>query len=203
MLTQIYQKIDIGTIASKLKASYNPNNANNPIKYYNVARVGSRAYYGDPNNGELNWYQSPTVWYTNPQDGLATIKPNDNSTILDTDGRVYPVAITTEAGTYPFYVTFANIGQFNDSGTLGRIMGGGDGKSGTMSGETYDQQVCYYKVCRIDDPDCGGPFCEMVVEIIAMIKQTNVTIMMKNVQMEENLNNVKKTFVLKVIRMLV
>ena len=147
---------DIGTIASKLKASYNPNDANNPIKYYNVARVGSRAYYGDPENHELNWYQSPTVWYTNPQDGLATIKPNDNSTILDTDGRVYPVAITTEAGTYPFYVTFANIGQFNDSGTLGRIMGGGDGKSGTMSGETYDQQVCYYKVCRIDDPDCDG-----------------------------------------------
>lgn len=147
---------DIGTIASKLKSNYNPNDANNPIKYYNVARVGSRAYYGDPENHELNWYQSPTVWYTNPQDGLATIKPNDNSTILDTDGRVYPVAITTEAGTYPFYVTFANIGQFNDSGTLGRIMGGGDGKSGTMSGETYDQQVCYYKVCRIDDPDCDG-----------------------------------------------
>ncbi len=154
------ESIDISTIASELQANYDPNKENNQIKYYNVARVGSRAYYGDPNKGELNWYQSPTVWYTNPQDGLATTKPNDNSTIIDTDGRVYPVAINTEAGTYPFYVTFANIGQFNDSGTLGRIMGGGDNKPGTMSGETYDQQVCYYKICRIDDPDCDKEYCD-------------------------------------------
>ena len=142
----------------KSEEALNPNDKLDTVKYYNAARVGSRAFYGRTDGFE--WYQSATQFYTIAPDGIVTTNKNaQNATIIDTDGRVYPVAINTPEGTYPFYVTFSNIGQFNESGALGRIMGGGDGKAGTMSGETYDQQVCYYQVCRIDDPYCYGQYC--------------------------------------------
>ena len=143
------------SIASKLQGEYDPNGSLNTVAYYDAGSVGSRAFYGRTNGFE--WYQSATQFYTIAPDGIVTTNKNaQNATIIDTDGRVYPVAINTPEGTYPFYVTFANIGQFNETGALGRIMGGGNGKAATMSGEAYDQQVCYYQVCRIDDPTCPG-----------------------------------------------
>jgi hypothetical protein len=154
------------------------------VEFYDVARTGSKAVYGrHPYTGEVTidgktyrkydmqettqsvdggfeFYQSATQFFTTSPNGIVTTNRNaQNANIIDTDGRVYPVAINTPEGTYPFYVTFAQIGQFNESGALGRIMGGGDGKAGTMSGEAYDQQVCYYQVCRIDDPTCFGQYC--------------------------------------------
>ncbi|MBE6158256.1 MAG: hypothetical protein E7159_00300 [Firmicutes bacterium] len=161
-------KIDLGmppqesqekdSIANKLQGEYDPNGSLNTVAYYNAGSVGSKAFYGRTNGFE--WYQSATQFYTIAPDGIVTTnKGAQNATILDTDGRVYPVAINTPEGTYPFYVTFSNIGQFNETGALGRIMGGGNGKAATMSGEAYDQQVCYYQVCRIDDPTCFGQYC--------------------------------------------
>ena len=141
------------------------------VRYFNVGRVGSVAFYGrhDYKGSKFEWYQSATQFYTIAPDGIITTnKGAQNANILDTDGRVYPVAINTPEGTYPYYITFANIGQFNESGSLGRIMGGGDGKAGTMSGETYDQEVCYYQVCRIDDPTCFGQYCEYNGEKISL-----------------------------------
>lgn len=146
------------------------------VEYYNAARVGSRATYGRYNylgqegcsssyrsdsgsRGDYcyEFYQSAKQFYTQAPDGVVTTNPSgDNKTILSTDGRVYPVAITTPAGEYPFYLKLANIGQFGESSSLGRIMGGGDGKGGTMSGDYGDTEVCYYEVCRVDDPDCGN-----------------------------------------------
>lgn len=145
-------------VSSTLNSKIDPNNNMDVIEYFNVARVGSKATYGrtEYNGVKYEFYQSDKQFYTIAPDGLVTTNPSGkNATILDTDGRVYPVAINTPEGQYPFYVTFANIGQFNESGALGRIMGGGDGKAGTMSGEAYDTEVCYYEVCRVDDPTCG------------------------------------------------
>ena len=161
-------KIDLGmppqesqekdSIASKLQGEYDPNGSLNTVAYYNAGSVGSRTFYGRTDGFE--WYQSATQFYTIAPDGIVTTNKNaQNATIIDTDGRVYPVSINTPEGTYPFYVTFSNIGQFNETGALGRIMGGGNGKAATMSGEAYDQQVCYYQVCRIDDPTCFGQYC--------------------------------------------
>ena len=153
-----------------------PNIENDVIEYYDVARVGSRATYGrytdtgqdgcskghvsDPSSAGrgsycYEFYQSAKQFYTQAPDGIVTTNPSgENKTILSTDGRVYPVSITTPAGEYPFYLKIANIGQFNESSSLGRIMGGGDGKGGILSGEYGDTEVCYYEVCRVDDPDC-------------------------------------------------
>ena len=152
-------------------------NNNMPIdktEYYNVARVGSRSTFGRytadnregctssyiPNAGDrynycYEFYQSAKQFYTTPPDGLATLNPTENSTLLSTDGRVYPVTITTSPGRHKFSLTLSNIGQYGESPALGRIMGGDGGKQGTMSGEYGDEQVCYYEVCRFDDPDCN------------------------------------------------
>ena len=146
--------------------------------YYNVTMVGSRATYGrythtggeNCSRGYINgkgdrdsycyeFYQSGKQFYAGPPDGLATTNPGENSTILSTDGRVYPVAINTRAKTYQFEVRFSNIGQFNETGSLGRIMGGGDGKQGTMQGKLKDTEVCNYKVCRVDDRTCSNKLC--------------------------------------------
>ena len=144
--------------------------------YYNVASVGSRSTYGRytyngeenctssyiPNKGSRSsycyeFYQSAKQFFTQAPDGIVTTSPSgSNKTILSTDGRVYPVAITTPPGKYKFELKLSQIGQYNESRSLGRIMGGGDGKSGTMSGTYGDAEVCYYEVCRIDDEDCGG-----------------------------------------------
>lgn len=150
----------------------------NDITYHNAGTVGSRATYGrysinnadgcsssfvadagSPGDYCYEFYRSGKEFYTTPPNGEATTSPvNENSSLIaDPDGYVYPVSIRTPEGKYPYYVKFANIGQFGDvnGAALGRIMGGGNGKPGTMSGDSYDVEVCYYKVCRIDDPDCG------------------------------------------------
>ena len=143
--------------------------------YYNVSRVGSRSTFGRytsenqegcsssyrPDSGSRSdycyeFYQSAKQFYTTPPDGLATINPTENSTLLSTDGRVYPVTITTSPGRHKFSLTLSNIGQYGESSALGRIMGGDGNKQGTLSGEYGDEQVCYYEVCRFDDPDCNN-----------------------------------------------
>ena len=156
------------------------------VGYYDVARVGSRATYGRYTStgdegcsssyinglgGEGNYcyefYQSAKQFYSQSPDGIVSTDPSGpNKTIVGTDGRVYPVAITTPAGTYPYYVSFANIGQYNESTLLGRIMGGGD-TAPTMSGEYGDTDVCYYEVCRKDDPNCQKDINETCATVIA------------------------------------
>lgn len=159
-----------GDAGRKSEEALNPNDNMDEVAYFNAGSVGSRAFYGRTDGFE--WYQSATQFYTIAPDGIVTTNKNaQNATIIDTDGRVYPVSINTPEGTYPFYVTFSQIGQFNETGALGRIMGGGNGKAATMSGEAYDQQVCYYQVCRVDDPTCNGPsgqVCEYNGQKISM-----------------------------------
>jgi hypothetical protein len=125
--------------------------------YYQVSRIGSEASYTCADNGDgYCYYRSNTAFYTYPQDGLAVTKPVDNSTIIATDGYVYPVTITTQGGVHNYRLTFKNIGQYFESGSLGRIMGGNGGKIGTRSGEQQDYEACYYDVCPTTDPNCGN-----------------------------------------------
>ena len=138
-------------------------------EYSQVGRVGSQISYGRyDNDGKLvnggnsaadsfEFYRSAKQFFTYPPDGLVTLNGNlDNATILGKDGYVYPVAINTPEGTYQFYVKFANIGQYFESGQLGRIMGS---SNAVMQGEFEDTQVCNYEVCRMDDPDCNPNPC--------------------------------------------
>ena len=144
-------------VSSTLNSKIDPNNNMDVIEYFNVARVGSKATYGrtEYNGVKYEFYQSDKQFYTIAPDGLVTTNPSGkNATILDTDGRVYPVAINTPEGQYPFYVTFANIGQFTESTSLGRLMGGGDGKRAVLQGNYGDTEVCHYEVCRFDDKYC-------------------------------------------------
>ncbi|MBR1416313.1 MAG: hypothetical protein IJ572_00655 [Bacilli bacterium] len=146
-----------------------------PADYYRVYRVGSKSIYGrSAVGGEIStgsscegcveYYQSATQFYTTSPKGTITTSPVGDSSILDTDGRVYPVTISSSEGTHPYYVRFSQIGQYSQGGGLGRIMGGNNGIQGTLS--FADTEACYYEVCRIDDPDCGnnddsGTICNM------------------------------------------
>ncbi len=160
------------------------------VEFYDVARTGSKAVYGrHVQNGEetidgttyrkydmqettqsvdggFEFYQSATQFFTTSPNGIVTTNRNaQNANIIDTDGRVYPVAINTPENVYGFSVKFSNIGQFNETGTLGRIMGGGDGKPGTMVGEYGDTQVCWYNVLR-NPPNEGDIYCTATNEWI-------------------------------------
>ena len=127
-------------------------------EYYQVTRIGSLAKYTcDGTTDSFCYYRSQVPFYTYPQDGLATNKKDvANSTIIEKDGYVYPVTITTAAGVHNYKVSFKQIGQYFESGYLGRIMGGNGGKVGTRSGEEQDYEACYYDVCPTTDPNCGN-----------------------------------------------
>ena len=127
-------------------------------EYYQVTRIGSLAKYTcDGTTDSFCYYRSQVPFYTYPQDGIATNKKDvANSTIIEKDGYVYPVTITTAAGVHNYKVSFKQIGQYFESGYLGRIMGGNGGKVGTRSGEEQDYEACYYDVCPTTDPNCGN-----------------------------------------------
>lgn len=133
---------------------------NNSISYYNYRRIGSIDKYGDVAGQQFIYFKSMVPFYTYPSKGFVTAndkKPSDNSNIKYTlvdiddpnrgsnaaDGFVYPISLTTPAGTYTYTLKFANIGQyFNSSKNLGRIMGA----NGYLSNTAQDQYVCTYDV---------------------------------------------------------
>ncbi len=161
-----------------MPSKYGKNNRDK-VKFYDASQVGSRAQYGrfSENNENCSdrskfvagtgsasdycyeFYQSAKQFYRLHPDGLVTTnKDAEYAEILDHDGRVYPVTIQTKEGPYPYYITFTNIGQYNESGNLGRLMGGGT-KEPVLSGHLENIEVCNYEVCRIDDPNCGDDYC--------------------------------------------
>lgn len=116
-------------------------------EYYEVGRVGSVATYTC--DGGPCYYKSATQFYTYPPDGIVTTKADTtNATIIETDGRVYPVTITTSAGQHEYSLKFEQIGQYFEGTQLGRIMGGNGSKPGTLSAEGRDAEVCYYDVTK-------------------------------------------------------
>lgn len=136
--------------------------------YYNAARVGSRAAYGaytsthgacdnhSVNSDCFYFFESAKPFYTQAPDGLVTIDSSgNNKTIVDTDGKVYPVALTTKEGTYEYKLQFSNIGNYFGTTSLGRFMGSGNS---LLSGKTEDALVCNYEVERLDNPP-ENPFC--------------------------------------------
>ena len=125
------------------------------IVYYDVKRTGMISSY---NCGDYCYYRSSTAFYTYPPDGIATAwkEEDPNTTIIENDGYVFPVAITSEHGQHYFSLKFEEIGQYFDDITgnsMGRIIGGnqGRGKQGTMSGDFRNEAVCTYTIEQIPD----------------------------------------------------
>lgn len=156
------------------------------MNFYNYTRIGVIDKYGDPGvsisgstgGASFIYFKSMVPFYTYPNKGIVTTTDDGkNTTILDiddpnrgsneTDGLVYPIAITTPTGVYNYTLTYKNIGQYyNSTGNLGRIMG----DRGYLTGEAKNEYVCTYEVCNpFNDPDCpnkepeANPTCQSIV----------------------------------------
>ena len=135
---------------------FDPSRNVGSIEYNEVTRAGSISRY-TCNNGYC-YYRSATQFYTYPSDGVVTVNPanSENATLIQTDGRVYPVTITTQSGLHQYSLKFEQVGQYFESGYLGRIMGGNGSKQGTMVGAYKDSAVCTYDVPQeIPDNSCN------------------------------------------------
>ena len=124
------------------------------VSYNNVLRAASTSTYTC--DGGYCFYRSATQFFTHQPDGIVTNVPYDrNDTLIQYDGRVYPITIKTPTGLHEFKIKFANIGQYFQTGYLGRIMGGSASVNATMQGDSKDSAVCYYDVINpfVDDDD--------------------------------------------------
>lgn len=75
-------------------------------------------------------------------------------------GKSYPIALTTEPGTYFYNITFNNIGQYyNNNFSLGRIVD----DDGYINGTMANQYACYYQVEEKPNNDSLED-CEALIE---------------------------------------
>lgn len=129
---------------------------------------------------EFIYYQSSQQYWTSSNKGIYTKAPtSSNSVLVDTgdealtkneivtadgstkepNGKVYPIALSTAAGTYGYQLVFNNIGQYyNNALSLGRIVD----NNGYVSGLLSNQYVCKYEVKS--EPDTPNASCEDILE---------------------------------------
>ena len=126
------------------------------------------------------YYQSSIPYWTSSNKGIYTKAPTSSDSVLvDTgdealtkdaiisgtskakapNGKVYPIALSTAAGTYSYQLVFNNIGQYyNNTFSLGRIID----NNGYVSGLLANQYVCKYEVKS--EPDTPNASCEDILE---------------------------------------
>ena len=127
--------------------------------YGRVSRVGKTMKYEC--NGTYCYYRSESKFYTYPPDGIATTDSSvKNATIIDKDGYVYPVSITTSKGDHPYSLAFSNIGQYFGSNSYGRLMGD---SGAVLSGDYKNKAVCKYEVTYPTPDDDEDKTCTDIV----------------------------------------
>lgn len=147
------------------------------IKFKNVARIVAVAKtVNTSNEGASNmvYYKSQVPFYSITADGTVTTnKDTTNATIIANDGLVFPVELKTNVGTHNYYLTFKDIGQYENTRTLGRIMG----DKGYFTGTKENPYVCTYDVCAIDDPSCGKTpnVCQNILNTAVCKLDSNTT----------------------------
>lgn len=87
-----------------------------------------------------------------------SIKTIDGSAKTD-DGKVYPIALSTQKGTYKYEISINNVGQYyNNTLALGRIID----NNGYISGLLANKYVCKYEVKK--EPDIPKNDCDTIME---------------------------------------
>lgn len=129
---------------------------------------------------EFIYYQSSQQYWTSSNKGIYTKAPTSSDSVLvdtgdealtkneivtadgstkEPNGKVYPIALSTAAGTYSYQLIFNNIGQYyNNTFSLGRIVD----NNGYVSGLLSNQYVCKYEVKS--EPDTPNASCEDILE---------------------------------------
>lgn len=138
---------------------------------------------------EFVYFRSSKPYFTYSNKGIYTTNPNaaDDTIAIDygdkgltndtitsgtnddkkSTGKSYPIALSTEPGTYYYNITFNNIGQYyNNTFSLGRIVDDNGYINGTMASE----YSCYYNVEKptIENKD----ECEKLIENAAAVCKT-------------------------------
>lgn len=106
--------------------------------------------------------------------GTIVLKPGttDLYTLLCKENDCLPVSLNTPTGVFNFTFKFKDIGQYNDTNQLGRLMGGAPSKSSVFDAVgVAAAYVCHYinncpdctvscePDCEFDDPDPTCPDC--------------------------------------------
>lgn len=101
-------------------------------------------------------YKPATVFYSKLPTGEMKCFQNGNKPNPEKDyvkvGQVFPIAMTTEEGTYNYTITYGNLGQYNDDNSTGRITG--------YSNSVYEalgysnEYVCNYNIVEDICLDC-------------------------------------------------
>ena len=101
----------------------------------------------------------------------------EDSELIDTDGLVYPIKLTTKPGDYLYKLSFEKVGQYFPNETqYGRVLGSSGYVSilptieistgigildnlinsaiGSIIGYEKNDYLCDYSVCAVDDPNC-------------------------------------------------
>ena len=126
------------------------------------------------------YYKSSQQYWTSSNKGIYTkTKATADSVLVDTgdpaltddryksgtdaekqpDGLIYPIALSTKAGTYQYQIKINNVGQYyNNTTSLGRIID----DSGYVNGLLANQYVCKYEVET--EPPTPNPTCKEIYE---------------------------------------
>ena len=94
---------------------------------------------------------------------IGTIKLNEDSglyTVLCKEENCLPVSLNTTTGAFNFKFKFSNIGQYNDTNTTGRLMGGANNVFDAA--DVNAGYVCQYvNNCPECDYTCVGDHCDI------------------------------------------
>lgn len=189
---------DLGVISDKSYVNLNPDDF-----YFYIRRLASVAMYGYPgvgltggvnletvfslflqeairifSNKAFIYYKPKYSFFTTPDKGIVSLTPmTEDSELIDTDGLVYPIKLTTKPGDYLYKLSFEKVGQYFPNETqYGRVLGSSGYVSilptieistgigildnlinsaiGSIIGYEKNDYLCDYSVCAVDDPNC-------------------------------------------------
>ena len=126
------------------------------------------------------YYKPEKQYWTTSNKGIYTSqKPSDADAVLvdigdpgltdpsvvsgtdaakEADGKIYPIALSTQAGTYQYQIKINGVGQYyNNTTATGRIIG----DTGYISGLLANQYVCFYEVKT--EPETPDQSCEDIL----------------------------------------
>ena len=198
-----FSNINLGSLNLGILNDYSYVSLNLDDFYFYIRRLASIAMYGYtgvPLTGGVNletvfslflqeairifsnkafiYYKPKYSFFTTPDKGIVSLTPmTEDSELIDTDGLVYPIKLTTQPGDYLYKLTFENVGQYFPNETqYGRVLGSSGYVSilptievstgigivdnfinsaiGSVTGYEKNEYLCDYSVCAVDDPNC-------------------------------------------------
>ena len=198
-----FSNLNLGSLNLGILNDYSYVSLNLDDFYFYIRRLASVAMYGYPgvgltggvnletvfslflqeairifSNKAFIYYKPKYSFFTTPDKGIVSLTPmTEDSELIDTDGLVYPIKLTTKPGDYLYKLSFEKVGQYFPNETqYGRVLGSSGYVSilptieistgigildnlinsaiGSIIGYEKNDYLCDYSVCAVDDPNC-------------------------------------------------